>query len=717
MRALAAMRAAVAAHRASAGDVQAAFGANRDFHLALVAGAGNAFLRRFVEGLWARRVGLRIYEAQRESRTSSRSTPTSTRRSPTRWRGAPPTRPSCGCASTSRSPCGSSSRRSATTPPHERAPQAPDLLVHEREPLNLETPRAVLGAASLTPADAFFVRDHGPVPDAGPDWRLEVGGLVDAPLSLGLDELRDGRFARQEVTATLQCAGNRRAALLAVADIPGEAPWGPGATGTAVWGGVALADVLRAAGPQAPAGHVAAVGADRAPEARPPQPFGASVPLRKALGDEVLLAWEMNGAPLPAAHGAPLRLVVPGWIGARSVKWLRRIVLRDRPFDGWFQDVAYRLLAPGQEPGPGVGIALGEVALNADVLVPADGATVGPGPFEVRGYAHAGGDRTVARVDVSADGGRRGGRPSCSRTSAGGPGAGGGPSSRSPGDARARRARLGQRGGDAAREPGRRVEPEGLRQQRLGTDHRAGGGMSDDEPRGDVGGGGPYDPRRPLDPRDYSRRTLLANERTFLAWWRTGLAALTVGLAGARIIPIVGQVRAQWPYTTIGVLFAALGVVPRLRRAAPARGSTRRRGAATTPSPTAGCWCCSPCWPRWPGSASSRSSSSTPTATDESVPASPSEGAWACAQPSGRDRKAGRRTAGPGVRPPPRGAARRTLMLRLPGLRDLGREISTARRLRPYLRTWPGLHDQRCPSRVPTSAGAGARPVAVGFFR
>jgi putative membrane protein len=85
--------------------------------------------------------------------------------------------------------------------------------------------------------------------------------------------------------------------------------------------------------------------------------------------------------------------------------------------------------------------------------------------------------------------------------------------------------------------------------------------MSDDEPRSGVGGGGPYDPRRPLDPRDYSRRTLLANERTFLAWWRTGLAALTVGLACARIIPIVGQVQAQWPYTTIGVLFAALGVV------------------------------------------------------------------------------------------------------------------------------------------------------------
>ena len=282
----------------------------------------------------------------------------------------------------------------------------PDLVVHEREPLNAETPRAVLGAASLTPTDAFFVRDHGPVPGARSDWRVEVGGLVDAPLSLGLDDLQDGRFARREVAATLQCAATGGPRCWRWRDVPGEAPWGPGATGTAVWGGVALADVLRAAAPRAAAAHVAAVGADRSQEARPPQPFGASIPLRKALGDEVLLAWEMNGAPLPAAHGAPVRLVVPGWIGARSVKWLRRIELRERPFDGWFQDVAYRLLAPGEEPGPGVGVALGEVALNADVLVPGDGATVGPGPFGVRGYAYAGGDRTVARVEVSSDGGR-----------------------------------------------------------------------------------------------------------------------------------------------------------------------------------------------------------------------------------------------------------------------------------------------------------------------
>ena len=356
------------------------------------------------------------------------------------------------------------------------------------------------------------------------------------------------------------------------------------------------------------------MGADRAPEARPPQPFGASVPLRKALGDEVLLAWEMNGAPLPAAHGAPLRLVVPGWIGARSVKWLRRIELRDRPFDGWFQDVAYRLLAPGQEPGPGVGIALGEVALNADVLVPADGATVGPGPFEVRGYAHAGGDRTVARVDVSADGGRSWrqaelledlGRWAWRLWRA--------ELALPPGEHE-----LVVRAWDSAaatqpESPAAVWNPKGYVNNAWGRITRAGGAMSDGRAARRAAAAGRTTRARPLDPRDYSRRTLLANERTFLAWWRTGLAALTVGLACARIIPIVGQVQAQWPYTVIGVLFAALGVVclvygEQRRRAVDE--AVRRGGLRRARRP--GACSCSRCSPRWPGSAWSWSSSSTP---------------------------------------------------------------------------------------------------------
>jgi sulfite oxidase len=251
------------------------------------------------------------------------------------------------------------------------------------------------------------VRNHGPVPDVDTaTFRLRVDGLVDTPLELSLDDLRDGRFAAREELATLQCAGNRRADLIAVRDIPGEAPWGPGATGTAAWRGVALADVLAAAGPRAEATDVAFVGADTAAEADPPQRFAGSIPRLKAERREVLLAWAMNGAPLPPVHGAPLRVVVPGWIGARSVKWLERIEVRAAPWDGHFQSTAYRLLPPGAEPAPGVGVELGEVAVNSDVLEPDDGARVPAGRLEVRGYAFAGGERRVVRVDVSVNGGR-----------------------------------------------------------------------------------------------------------------------------------------------------------------------------------------------------------------------------------------------------------------------------------------------------------------------
>jgi len=264
-----------------------------------------------------------------------------------------------------------------------------------------------VAGAPVTPVDAFYVRNHGAVPAAdAATFRLRVDGLVDRPLELSLDELRDGRFAEHEVLATLQCAGNRRADFIAVRDIPGEAPWGPGATGTAAWRGVALADVLAAAAPRAEATDVAFVGADMAADADPPQRFAGSIPRRKAERREVLLAWEMNGAPLSGVHGAPLRVVVPGWIGARSVKWLERIELRAQPSDGYFQATAYRLLAPGETPAPGRGVELGEVAVNSDVLVPDDGARVPAGTVEISGYAFAGGERSVVRVDVSTDGGR-----------------------------------------------------------------------------------------------------------------------------------------------------------------------------------------------------------------------------------------------------------------------------------------------------------------------
>jgi sulfite oxidase len=286
----------------------------------------------------------------------------------------------------------------------ERYGKRADLIVHQRDPFNAETPRAAL-LEGLTSTDAFYVRSHGAVPEIdAAAWRLRVDGLVERELELSLTTLYEAFPARTE-TATLQCAGNRREGLIAVRPIPGEAPWGPGATGTATWTGVALSDVLALARPLREAAHVGFEGADDSPEADPVQRFGGSIPLDKASRPEVLLAWAMNGEPLTPVHGAPLRVVVPGYIGARSVKWVERIELRAAPWDGYFQDVVYRLLPEDGTPSPGAGTPLGLVALNADILSPADGATVPAGPVEVRGYAFAGGERHVARVDVSLDGG------------------------------------------------------------------------------------------------------------------------------------------------------------------------------------------------------------------------------------------------------------------------------------------------------------------------
>jgi len=284
-----------------------------------------------------------------------------------------------------------------------------DMVVHGEDPFNAEPPRAALADSPVTPLDAFYVRNHGPVPELDPSsWRLRVDGLLDRELELSLDELKAG-FTEHELVATLQCAGNRRAGFLAVRDIPGEAPWGPGATGNAIWRGARLADVLSEAGIRDEAGHVAFLGADVSDEPDPPQAFGASIPRHKATAEEVLVAWSMNGEPLPRAHGAPLRVVVPGYTGARSVKWLERVTAQVEPSDNFFQADTYLLLPPDADPAnpvPGEGLPLGAVALNADIIAPDDGGTVAAGPVRVAGYAYAGDDRRVVRVDVSTDGGR-----------------------------------------------------------------------------------------------------------------------------------------------------------------------------------------------------------------------------------------------------------------------------------------------------------------------
>lgn len=278
-----------------------------------------------------------------------------------------------------------------------------DMIVRSHTPVNAEPPASVLAEADITAIDAFYCRNHGPIPDiATEQWHLRVDGDVAGPLTLTYDELTTG-FAAHHVVATLACAGNRRAELLKVRPIPGKDPWGQGAISTAAWRGTRLADVLRATGVGPEEGlHVSFTAPDIAPEASPVQTYGSSIPLGKAMSAEVLLAWQMNGEPLPRIHGGPVRVLVPGFIGARSVKWVTGITVQPFPSQNYFQAVDYRLLPADADPSD-EGIPLSSLSLSCGILSPDDGATVPAGPLELRGYAIAEDCRRIARIEVSAD--------------------------------------------------------------------------------------------------------------------------------------------------------------------------------------------------------------------------------------------------------------------------------------------------------------------------
>jgi sulfite oxidase len=286
------------------------------------------------------------------------------------------------------------------------------LLVRQGEPFNGGPAAGHLLGSFVTPNELFFVRNHGGVPTVDPaSWRLTVEGLVERPLSLSLEDLR--RLPRASVTATLQCAGNRRLEMMAWQPIKNELPWGTEAISNAEWSGVPLREVLAAASirleARPGARHVAFTGLDETERHGHQFHFGGSIPLDKAGHAEVLLADTMNGEPLPAVHGAPVRVVVPGYIGARSVKWLSRITVQEGPSDNYFQAKAYRLFPACYGPDNvewEKGLMLGEAPINSVILSPAEEETVPAGRIEVRGWALAGGDRQVARVDVSADGGK-----------------------------------------------------------------------------------------------------------------------------------------------------------------------------------------------------------------------------------------------------------------------------------------------------------------------
>ncbi len=269
--------------------------------------------------------------------------------------------------------------------------------VMTERPLNAETPAESL-QSWITANAVFFDRNQGAIPASRISlrrWRLTVEGEVETPLSLTFDRIL--RLPRAIAADTLECSGNGRSLLSE--KTPGN-PWTIGGVGNAVWGGVWLRDLLQTTGLKPGARHVSFEGYDT-PLGTAGVKFIRSIPLGKALSS-TLLAYEMNGEPLPLKHGYPLRALALGWTGANCVKWLSRIVVMERPYEGFFMDNVYRVFQKGQDPRSGETVT--GLKLKAIITRPGPAATIAAGEIVILGAAWAG-EADVERVEVSTDGG------------------------------------------------------------------------------------------------------------------------------------------------------------------------------------------------------------------------------------------------------------------------------------------------------------------------
>ncbi len=276
-------------------------------------------------------------------------------------------------------------------------------------PLNAETALDVLRASFVTPAREFYIRSHGDIPRLKEaSHTIRIHGRVSSPLDLSVADLR-ARFTMRSVSATMQCAGNRRSELHAVRPVSGD-KWAAGAIGNAIWTGVRLADVLTAAGAHDdPSLHVAFLAADEIHwDNEAPFHYGVSIPMAKAMAPEVMLALAMNDEPLRPEHGFPVRLVVPGYAGVRSPKWVTAIAVRDTPSDTPIQQRDYKMF-PSDVTEDTVnwhtGVTIDQTPLHAVICRPSPAARLQSGPTEVSGYAIASG-REIARVEISCDDGK-----------------------------------------------------------------------------------------------------------------------------------------------------------------------------------------------------------------------------------------------------------------------------------------------------------------------
>lgn len=279
----------------------------------------------------------------------------------------------------------------------------PNRIVRMHAPQNLEGNFNALDGL-ITPTEQFYVRNHFPVPAIDPSkWLFQVEGAVERPMALTLAQLKSLESKTRPLL--LECAGNGRVFLAPQAR---GVQWQLGAVGCAEWTGVPLATILERAGVKKSAVEVVFQGADHGAVAEPPSPgpisYARSLPLDKAMQPEVMLAWGMNGKDLLPAHGAPLRAVVGGWYGMSSVKWLTRILVVEKPYQGFWQTLDYTYF--NRVSGLPTLAPITAMRLKSQIARPAMGEFIPAGkPYKIVGAAWSGDDK-IGQVDVSTDGGK-----------------------------------------------------------------------------------------------------------------------------------------------------------------------------------------------------------------------------------------------------------------------------------------------------------------------
>ena len=274
-------------------------------------------------------------------------------------------------------------------------------IVRSEDPLNLEVPFATLDSF-ITPTKSFYVRSHFPIPKIDRNkWRLRVEGEVERPFEINYGELI--KLESEKIPVTLECAGNNRNFL--EPKVKGV-QWGLGAVGNAEWTGVPLSVLLDRAGVKSTAREIILEGADRGKLEDPKSPpgemnFARSIPMKKA--SDVLLAYKMNDVDLPAENGFPVRAIVPGWYAVASIKWLKRIIVTDKPFNGYYQTLDYSYWRREGELAELV--PLREMQIKAEIARPSEGETVPANSnARVRGTAWTG-DGEIMKVEISSDDG------------------------------------------------------------------------------------------------------------------------------------------------------------------------------------------------------------------------------------------------------------------------------------------------------------------------